>query len=123
MAKQGFLWAALTFATSLVAGLISLGVAPAEAASRDNGAEFAPRSKNNPYAGLWVTADGQVRHEILPEGRYIDAQGDQERAYEGRYLLIGNHIEYRDDTGFTVSGDFQEGILYRADMVLYRRDS
>jgi hypothetical protein len=38
-------------------------------------------------------------------------------------MLLGDHIEYRDDTGFTADGDFKDGILYHAGMVLYRRDS
>ena len=75
------------------------------------------------YSGLWVTADGHIRHELLPDGRYVEARGDRERAYEGQYWLAGDHIDYKDDTGFTADGDFKDGILYHAGMVLYRRDS
>jgi hypothetical protein len=46
----------------------------------------------------------------------------REAAYEGQYRIEGNHIEYKDDTGFTADGDFKDGILYHAGMVLYRRD-
>jgi hypothetical protein len=35
--------------------------------------------------------------------------------------LQHDHIEYHDDTGFTADGDFREGVLYHAGMVLYRQ--
>lgn len=76
---------------------------------------------NHPYVGLWVTEDGYVRHELLPTGRYVEARGTRERAYEGRYEVTGIHIEYWDDTGFTADGEFIEGVLHHAGMVLYRR--
>ena len=73
------------------------------------------------YAGMWVTADGNIRHELLPNGRYVEARGSRERAYLGRYQVTGDHIDYWDDTGFTADGDFRDGVLYHAGMVLYRR--
>ncbi|MCX8997050.1 Atu4866 domain-containing protein [Rhizobiaceae bacterium BDR2-2] len=76
---------------------------------------------DHPYAGLWVTQDGRIRHELLPNGRYVEARGTRERAYEGRYEVTGTHIEYWDDTGFTADGDFIDGVLHHAGMILYRR--
>ena len=73
------------------------------------------------FAGMWVTDDGRIRHELLPNGRYVEARGSRERAYEGAYSITGNHIEYRDDTGFTADGKFIDGVLYHAGMVLRRR--
>lgn len=74
------------------------------------------------YVGLWVTQDGRVRHELLPNGRYDEARGTRESAYQGRYTLTGDHIDYVDDTGFTADGDFRDGVLYHGGMVLYRRE-
>lgn len=74
----------------------------------------------HPYAGMWVTADGHIRHELLSNGRYDEARGRCHSAYQGRYVLAGDHIEYIDDTGFTANGDFIDGVLYHAGMVLYR---
>ncbi len=48
--------------------------------------------------------------------------GDIESAYQGSYTVKGNHIEYQDDTGFTANGDFVNGVLYHAGMVLYREE-
>lgn len=75
----------------------------------------------HPYVGMWVTADNHIRHELLPDGRYIEARGPREAAYTGRYTITGDHIEYVDDTGFTADGDFVDGVLYHAGMVLHRK--
>ncbi|MCZ8542245.1 Atu4866 domain-containing protein [Psychrobacillus psychrodurans] len=74
---------------------------------------------SHPYVGMWVTADGYIRHELLPNDRYVEARGNRESAYQGSYIVKDNHIEYVDDTGFTANGDFINGVLYHAGMVLY----
>jgi hypothetical protein len=74
------------------------------------------------YVGMWVTADGYIRHELLPGGRYDEARGNRKSAYQGSYKLTGDHIDYKDDTGFTADGEFREGVLYHAGMVLYREE-
>ncbi|ERI51829.1 hypothetical protein N878_05870 [Pseudomonas sp. EGD-AK9] len=71
---------------------------------------------------MWVTADGRIRHELLAGGRYDEARGKKKSAYQGRYWLEGDHIEYVDDTGFTADGEFRDGVLYHAGMVLYREE-
>lgn len=77
--------------------------------------------KPHPYVGLWVTRDGHVRHALLPNGRYDEARGTRESAYQGRYSVTGNHINYWDDTGFTADGDFIDGVLHHGGMILYRK--
>lgn len=77
---------------------------------------------SHPYAGMWTTANGRVRHELRPNGRYDEARGDRESAYQGRYEVDGNHIEYWDDTGFTADGDFVDAdTLHHGGMVLRRQ--
>ena len=76
---------------------------------------------SHPFAGVWVTADVYIRHELLPNGRYVEARGNRERAYTGRYEVTGKHIEYWDDTGFTADGDFVDGVLHHAGMILKRQ--
>lgn len=73
------------------------------------------------YIGMWVTEDGYIHHELLPNNRYDEARGERRSAYQGTYLVSGNHIDYKDDTGFTADGEFKEGILYHAGMVLYKK--
>jgi hypothetical protein len=72
------------------------------------------------FVGMWVTADGYIRHELLPNGRYDEARGSRKSAYQGRYTVTGNHIDYVDDTGFTADGDFIDDVLHHAGMLLYR---
>jgi hypothetical protein len=72
------------------------------------------------YIGMWVTKDGYIRHELLPNNRYDEARGNRESAYQGNYKVTGNHIDYKDDTGFTADGEFKDGILYHAGMILYK---
>ncbi|AWM91803.1 hypothetical protein DJ564_13710 [Pseudomonas sp. 31-12] len=73
------------------------------------------------YAGMWVTADGFIRHELLETGRYDEARGKNRSAYQGRYEMVGNYIQYWDDSGFTADGYFQDDVLYHAGMVLFRQ--
>lgn len=121
MARDNFILGALTFSVSLAATVMSLGFAQADIRrAKDNEQEVGMTAQR--YAGLWVTADGQIRHELLSDGRYVEARANQERAYEGRYWLTGDHIDYQDDTGFIADGDFKDGILYHAGMVLYRQN-
>ena len=56
------------------------------------------KQPNHPYCGMWVTADGHIRHELLPDGRYDEARGRRQSAYQGKYWVKGDHIEYVDDT-------------------------
>ncbi|MCA2431835.1 Atu4866 domain-containing protein [Rhizobium leguminosarum] len=80
------------------------------------------RMQQHPYVGMWVTDDGRVRHELLPNGRYDEARGSRESAYRGRYEVTGSHIEYWDDTGFTADGDFVDGnTLHHGGLVLRRK--
>ncbi|RVM03652.1 hypothetical protein CN116_24965 [Sinorhizobium meliloti] len=99
-----------TFATLMTAALLSQSVK----------AEEAEMQANHPYVGLWVTEDSYIRHELLPNGRYVEARGTRERAYEGRYQVTGTHIDYWDDTGFTADGDFIDGVLHHAGMIFHR---
>lgn len=72
------------------------------------------------YIGVWVTEDGYIRHELLPDYRYDEARGHRKSAYQGGYKISGNRIDYKDDTGFTADGEFKEGILYHGGMVLFK---
>lgn len=76
---------------------------------------------NHPYVGMWVTRDGNVRQQLLPNGRYDEARGNRQSAYQGRYEVNGNEIYYWDDTGFTADGEFvEDGILHHGGMIFYR---
>lgn len=76
---------------------------------------------DHPYVGMWVTEDGLIRHELLPNHRYDEARGERKSAYQGHYKITGKYIEYWDDTGFTADGEFIGDVLYHAGMVLHRK--
>jgi hypothetical protein len=109
---------ALALALALVAGAAIIIVLQAQAET--------PTSMSNrqdhPYVGMWVTGDGHIRHNLLPNGRYDEARGNRESAYRGRYEVRGNHIDYWDDTGFTADGEFVDGVLHHGGMIFYRRE-
>ena len=110
----------LAAAALLVAALILVGAMTLSApAHSETGAT--PMMKRD-YTGLWITADSEIRQALLPNGRYIEARGHLEAAYQGNYQIVGNHIEYQDDTGFVADGDFIAGVLHHAGMVMYAAD-
>jgi len=76
--------------------------------------------QNHPYLGMWITRDGHIRQELLANGRYDESRGTRQSAYQGRYEVTGDHIEYWDDTGFTADGDFIDGVLHHGGMIFYR---
>lgn len=44
---------------------------------------FPRTTRFHSYLGTWVTADGYIRHELLPNGRYIEARGHRQSACRG----------------------------------------
>jgi hypothetical protein len=108
---------------SLAASAIALALAnPAAAQSAPTPpSKGAASMTSHPYVGMWVTPDGRIRHELLPNGRYDEARGNRQSAYQGRYEVRGNHIDYWDDTGFTADGTFvSERELHHGGMTFRR---
>lgn len=63
-------------------------------------------------SGMWVTADGQIRLELLPGGRYDEARGSRKSAYTGRYVVISDsELQFFDDSGFTARGRIDNGVM------------
>lgn len=71
---------------------------------------------------MWITRDGYIRRELLPDGRYAEARGKAKSAYTGSYIIKGNHIKYKDDNGFSATGDFMNGVLYQDGHTFYREE-
>ncbi|WP_057940278.1 Atu4866 domain-containing protein [Algoriphagus resistens] len=73
------------------------------------------------YIGVWVTEDGYIRHELLPGNRYDEARGDRTSAYRGKYNVVGNYIDYMDDTGFSADGEFvDERTLHHGGYIFHK---
>ncbi|MDR7277321.1 Atu4866 domain-containing protein [Catenuloplanes atrovinosus] len=73
------------------------------------------------YAGMWVDETGFLHQELLPNGRYDETRGGRPHAYQGRYWINGDRIDYLDDLGFWAFGEFRDGVLHHAGYVLHRR--
>lgn len=116
-------WAPLAAAALLAATVAAASAQPA-ASNPSQPAENTQRNQKmqqHPYVGMWVTADGHIRQALLPNGRYDEARGTRKSAYQGRYEVDGNHIDYWDDTGFTADGTFvSQDELHHGGMVFYR---
>jgi len=111
---------------ALLLGAFHLAAPMALLASPSTTAATPPSQENtmsqHPYVGMWVTDDGQIRHELLPNNRYDEARGTRESAYQGRYEVSGTHIDYWDDTGFTADGEFVDrDTLPHGGMIFRRR--
>jgi hypothetical protein len=106
---------------SFVAGTSLMAIDEARAQTTGQSMTRIPSAQAHPYVGMWVTPDGHIRHELLPNGRYDEARGTRESAYRGRYEVRGDHIDYWDDTGFTADGEFvDENTLHHGGMVFRR---
>lgn len=105
----------LAFLTVLLGGCAVEPSPPAQVRAADPSA--------HPYVGMWVTADGYIRQQLLPEGRYDEARGERESAYTGSYRVSGNRIDYVDDTGFTADGTFDGDVLDHGGYTFYREGS
>lgn len=113
-------------ASVVTAGALLITVACTSVPPPDSSKELAYEPSgvvtDHPYVGMWSTADGRIRQELLPSGRYDEARGGRQSAYTGRYEVSGNHIDYWDDTGFTADGTFvTDNELHHGGMVFYRK--
>lgn len=115
--KPSFVFAAAMLLASPAVFSIQKGHAQVGTSEQANAAE----EQQHPYVGMWVTGDGRIRHELLPNGRYDEARGNRQSAYQGRYEVTGNEIFYWDDTGFTADGTFvEDDVLHHGGMVFHR---
>lgn len=112
--------------TALVAAIIAGVLAAASLSSAQTlriQTEGAATMTNHKFIGMWVTPDGHIRQELLANGRYDEARGKHKSAYQGRYEVHGNRIEYWDDTGFTADGTFvTDNELHHGGMI-FRREA
>ncbi|MBN8943646.1 MAG: Atu4866 domain-containing protein [Rhizobiales bacterium] len=99
----------------VAASVASLMTAGPELAFAQN-TPAAPAARSNttaaePVVGMWVTANGFIRLELLPDGRYDEARGARRSAYRGRYEVRGPRLHFIDDSGFTATGVITGGVL------------
>jgi hypothetical protein len=106
----------------LVASAIAIALTGTSIAEGDSERKGGSAMPANSFVGMWVTPDWHIRHELLPNGRYDEARGNRRSAYQGRYEIRGNHIDYWDDTGFTADGTFvSEDELHHGGVIFHRQ--
>ncbi|MBT3153376.1 Atu4866 domain-containing protein [Streptomyces sp. CHD11] len=71
---------------------------------------------------MWVTSDGLVRQEPLPDGRYDEARGSRRSACTGGCTVTGSRLDHVDGTGFTATGDIRDGVVLHEHLMLHRED-
>lgn len=121
IAEEAFIHDLRRLALFFLAGSALVALDGASAQTQGSSMTRTLCAQPHPYVGLWVTPDGHIRHELLPNGRYDEARGNRESAYRGRYEVRGRHIDYWDDTGFTADGEFiDETTLHHGGMVFRR---
>lgn len=76
--------------------------------------------KDSPYLGMWIDETDFLHQELTADGRYDETRGGRPHAYQGRFWIEGDRIDYLDDLGFWAFGEFRDGVLYHAGYVLHR---
>jgi hypothetical protein len=72
--------------------------------------------------GRWVTADGRIRVDLKPDGRFDELRTDTRRTHHGTYRIDGDTIHFHDPlTGYEAIGEFRDGVMH-ADRCEFRRE-
>nr|WP_093944490.1 Atu4866 domain-containing protein [Actinoalloteichus hoggarensis] len=71
--------------------------------------------------GTWIDETGFLHQHLDADGRYDETRGGREHAFQGRYRIDGDRIDYQDDLGFWAFGTFTGDVLHHAGYTLRRR--
>ncbi|MFJ4648230.1 Atu4866 domain-containing protein [Streptomyces bobili] len=88
------------------------GTAPA------TGVPAAQDLTGSPRVGIWIDREDFLHQELTADGRYDETRGGRPHAYQGRYWIDGDRIDYLDDLGFWAFGEFVGEELHHAGYVM-----
>lgn len=71
------------------------------------------------YLGVWKSAGGFIRQELLADGTYVKRKGSRPTV-TGRYAIGDGHIAYESNDGHAWAGEFTQGRLHQAGMIFYK---
>ncbi|MET9793756.1 Atu4866 domain-containing protein [Streptomyces canus] len=91
---------------------------PGRAAAPEAGIPAAEDLTGSPRVGVWIDRNGFLYQELTADGRYDETRGGRPHAYQGRYWIDGDRIDYLDDLGFWAYGEFQGNELHHAGYVM-----
>ncbi|MFF4801203.1 Atu4866 domain-containing protein [Streptomyces sp. NPDC001351] len=92
--------------------------APGRAAAPEAGIPAAPDLTGSPRVDVWIDRKGFLHQELTADDRYDEARGGRPHAYQGRFWIDGDRIDYLDDLGFWACGEFQGDELHHAGYVM-----
>lgn len=91
---------------------------PGRAADPGTDVPAAPDLTGNPRIGVWIDRKGFLHQELTADGRYDETRGGRRHAYQGRFWIDGDRIDYLDDLGFWAYGEFKGDELHHAGYVM-----
>ncbi|PNV31192.1 amidohydrolase [Streptomyces sp. DH-12] len=93
---------------------------PGRAAVPRAGVPAAPDLTGSPRLGVWIDRNDFLHQELTADGRYDETRGGRPHAYQGRFWIDGDRIDYLDDLGFWAYGEFRGDELHHAGYVMKR---
>ncbi|MDW6064269.1 Atu4866 domain-containing protein [Streptomyces sp. FXJ1.4098] len=72
----------------------------------------------HPRTGVWIDREDFLYQQLTPDGRYDETRGGRPHAYQGRFWIDGDRIDYLDDLGFWAFGEFRGDELHHAGYVM-----
>ncbi|MBT3153375.1 Atu4866 domain-containing protein [Streptomyces sp. CHD11] len=72
----------------------------------------------SPRVGVWIDEHDFLHQELTADGRYDETRGGRPHAYQGRYWIDGDRVDYLDDLGFWAYGEFKGDELHHAGYVM-----
>ncbi|MFF3718666.1 Atu4866 domain-containing protein [Streptomyces prasinus] len=82
------------------------------------GIPAAPDLTGSPRLGVWIDRQDFLHQELTADGRYDETRGGRPHAYQGRFWIDGDRIDYLDDLGFWAYGEFKGDELHHAGYVM-----
>jgi hypothetical protein len=94
--------------------------APGRPTAPVTGIPAAADSSGGSRVGVWIDTNDFLHQELTADGRYDETRGGRPHAYQGRYWIDGDRIDYLDDLGFWAFGEFKGDELHHAGYVMRR---
>ncbi|MGW2259077.1 Atu4866 domain-containing protein [Streptomyces sp. NPDC001780] len=91
---------------------------PGRTTAPEAGIPAAPDLTGSPRVGVWIDRNDFLHQELTADGRYDETRGGRPHAYQGRFWIDGDRIDYLDDLGFWAYGEFQGDELHHAGYVM-----
>ncbi len=92
--------------------------APERPTAPTPGIPASPDLTGHPRVGVWIDETDFLHQELQADGRYDETRGGRPHAYQGRFWIDGDRIDYLDDLGFWAYGEWKDNVLYHAHYIL-----